>query len=80
MGGGAYLVGERGPEIFVPTQSGQIVPNSELTAAGGSVNISAHLEGLPMRATTPFEVAQQLRRVSSMGLIGPRTRTVPASG
>lgn len=25
--GGAYLVGERGPELFVPTGSGQIVPN-----------------------------------------------------
>ena len=25
--GGAYLVGERGPEIFVPNQSGTVVPN-----------------------------------------------------
>lgn len=25
--GGAYLVGERGPELFVPASSGQVVPN-----------------------------------------------------
>jgi len=25
--GGAYLVGERGPELFMPASSGQIVPN-----------------------------------------------------
>jgi phage-related minor tail protein len=25
--GGAYLVGERGPEVFVPRSSGNIIPN-----------------------------------------------------
>ena len=31
-GGMPYIVGERGPELFVPNQSGQIIPNG----AGGS--------------------------------------------
>lgn len=31
----AYLVGERGPELFVPGQSGTIVPNSALNSTGG---------------------------------------------
>lgn len=35
--GGAYLVGERGPEMFVPRQAGEIV------AAGGAVNVHFHL-------------------------------------
>lgn len=35
-GGKAYLVGERGPEIFQPTGSGRIVPNSAL---GGGVSV-----------------------------------------
>lgn len=35
--GGSYLVGERGPELFVPGRSGSIVPNSEL--AGGGVTV-----------------------------------------
>jgi hypothetical protein len=28
--GGAYMVGERGPELFVPRQSGSIVPNHQV--------------------------------------------------
>jgi phage-related minor tail protein len=31
-----YLVGERGPEIFVPRTSGDIVPNNRITAAAAS--------------------------------------------
>ncbi len=34
-----YLVGERWPEIFVPTGSGRVIPNSQL-GGGQSVNIS----------------------------------------
>lgn len=30
VGGSAYLVGEAGPELFVPRQSGNIVPNNKL--------------------------------------------------
>lgn len=36
--GGAYLVGERGPEVFVPRQAGEIV-----AAAGGAVSVHFHL-------------------------------------
>lgn len=38
-GGRPYIVGERGPELFVPGMSGGIVPNESLSAAGG-VSIS----------------------------------------
>jgi phage-related protein len=31
MGGGSYLVGERGPEIFTPSQSGYVSSGSNLT-------------------------------------------------
>lgn len=33
--GMSYLVGERGPELFVPNAAGRIVPNNQLGAAGG---------------------------------------------
>lgn len=33
--GAPYIVGERGPELFSPGQSGRIVPNSALTRSGG---------------------------------------------
>lgn len=36
-GGGTYLVGERGPELFTPGSSGTVIPNNAL---GGSVNIN----------------------------------------
>lgn len=36
--GSAYLVGERGPEIFAPSSSGTIVPNGKL-AGGGARNV-----------------------------------------
>jgi len=42
-GGRPYLVGEQGPELFVPGQSGGIVPNGGLAmagASGGSTNIN----------------------------------------
>ena len=32
-GGGAYMVGEKGPEMFVPRSSGQIIPNKDLNSA-----------------------------------------------
>lgn len=36
-GGSAYVIGERGPELFVPSVSGQVVSNEDLAqAAGGS--------------------------------------------
>jgi hypothetical protein len=33
--GSPYIVGERGPELFVPRQSGGIIPNNQMAAAGG---------------------------------------------
>jgi hypothetical protein len=36
-GGQQYMVGERGPELFVPNQSGSIVPNNSL---GGQINVT----------------------------------------
>ena len=35
-GGSAYMVGENGPEMFMPTQSGNIVSNSGMSGMGGS--------------------------------------------
>lgn len=32
-GGGAFLVGEKGPEIFKPTGTGTIIPNSQITGS-----------------------------------------------
>ena len=49
MGGRAYLVGEKGPEIMVPGGSGTIIPNDALTSgSNGGGDIHIH-----MNITTP---------------------------
>lgn len=51
--GTPYLVGEQGPELFVPTGNGMIVPNNQLnssagTAAGGiTVNVASSILSTP---------------------------------
>lgn len=39
--GGSYIVGERGPELFVPRTSGTVVPNSSL---GGSASVTVNVD------------------------------------
>lgn len=41
-GGSPYMVGERGPELFVPGRSGTIVPNKNL--GGDSVNVVVNVD------------------------------------
>jgi hypothetical protein len=43
-GGVGYLVGERGPELFVPGSSGGIIPNGAL-GAGGPVSLNVTVSG-----------------------------------
>jgi hypothetical protein len=38
--GSAYVVGERGPELFVPGASGQVVPNDVVRSMGGGASIT----------------------------------------
>jgi hypothetical protein len=40
MGGGTYLVGERGPELFTPGASGSITPNNAMGGGGITVNVN----------------------------------------
>ncbi len=44
-GGMPYLVGERGPELFVPGRSGSIVPNHELGGSGVNVVVNVDAKG-----------------------------------
>lgn len=40
-----YLVGEQGPELFVPSSAGSIVPNSALGGGGGMASVQLVLNG-----------------------------------
>jgi hypothetical protein len=44
-GGSPYIVGERGPELFVPGRSGSIVPNHELGGSGVNVVVNVDAKG-----------------------------------
>lgn len=38
----SYLVGENGPEMFVPNSGGKIIPNNKLGGGGTSINITVN--------------------------------------
>ena len=42
LGGTSYLVGERGPELFVPGGNGTIVPNNRLGGGGTIINLTVN--------------------------------------
>jgi hypothetical protein len=35
----SYMVGERGPELFVPKTSGTVIPNNQLGSMGGGAQV-----------------------------------------
>lgn len=47
MAGSPYIVGERGRELFVPRQSGSVVPNHALGGGGGGFSLQIVNNGTP---------------------------------
>ena len=43
--GRAYMVGERGPEMFVPRSSGTVIPNNQLGGGGANVVVNVDATG-----------------------------------
>lgn len=41
-----YLVGEAGPELFVPRSAGQIIPNNQLAMAGGGTTVNYNISAV----------------------------------
>lgn len=62
--GGAYLVGERGPELFRPASAGAVEP-----LAGGGVNVTINVQGGDTAglARSDAQLAQALARAVSLG-------------
>lgn len=55
-GGRPYVVGEMGPELFVPGGSGSIIPNGNLGGAGTKVEITVNSSII-----NPLQVAQEIQ-------------------
>jgi hypothetical protein len=61
--GGAYLVGERGPEVFRPSSAGSIEPAS----GAMTINVSVQGSGGPALIRSDAQIAQALARAVSLG-------------
>lgn len=60
--GAAYLVGERGPEVFVPTSAGRV----ETAAPGGAREVRVSIQVAPSRgADAPTALRRSARQVAS---------------
>lgn len=60
-----YLVGERGPEIFVPTSAGQVVANTAAgRRAGRDVRVAIHLNA-ERGASAPAAMQRSSRQIAS---------------
>lgn len=62
--GQSYLVGERGPELFIPTSSGQIQANSGQSAPTRDVRIAIQLNS-PRGASAPRAMQRSSRQIAS---------------
>ena len=65
----SYVVGERGPELFLPNTNGMIVPNNRLGGSGGSVyNITVN--GAIDSEGTARTIVDLLNRSNARGTLG----------
>ena len=64
-GGSPYVVGEAGPEIFVPSSSGSVLPNSMAEEIGAAV--AAALHRVPLVVPQDAVTDAMLRRASASG-------------
>lgn len=66
--GTSYVVGERGPELFVPTTSGKIIPNGGMGGGGSVVNVTVN--GAIDPEGTARTIIDVLNRSFSRGTLG----------
>ena len=61
-----FIVGERGPELFVPNQSGNIIPNHDLAGiGGGGTNIVVNVDASGSSVEGDEQRGRELGRVIS---------------
>jgi phage-related protein len=66
--GTSYVVGERGPELFVPNTSGKIIPNGGSSGGGSTINLTVN--GAIDAEGTARTIIVVLNRSSSRGTLG----------
>ena len=63
--GKSYMVGERGPEMFVPNTGGRIVPNSDM---GSSTNVVVNVDASGSSVEGDEEQGRELGRLISVAV------------
>ena len=63
--GKSYMVGERGPEMFVPNTGGRIVPNSDM---GSSTNVVVNVDASGSNVEGDEEEGRELGRLISVAV------------
>ena len=64
-----YIVGERGPELFVPNQSGNIIPNHDLAGlGGGSTTVVVNVDASGSSVQGDEEESRELGRLISVAV------------
>lgn len=79
MGNKPTLVGERGPELFVPGGNGTIIPNSNMRGGGGGgspINISVDARGASDPAAVRAQVQQGIIEAAPAIIAAAESRTV----
>ena len=71
--GRPYMVGERGPELFVPGAQGNIVPNSAMGGVQvGSINITVENTGDQLSPAAQKQIANQVQGIVMSTLVNER--------
>jgi phage-related minor tail protein len=65
--GASYLVGEHGPELFTPSDAGQITPGAQLSARGGNVTVNITTPDAASFQKSRSQVAAMLARAVAQG-------------
>jgi hypothetical protein len=73
-----YMVGEQGPELFIPGGSGTIIPNRNLSNSGGgnSINVSVDARGASDPAAVRAQVQQGILEAAPAIIAAAESRTV----
>jgi phage-related minor tail protein len=73
-----YMVGERGPELFVPARSGSITPNNQLRGNGGQVTVNQTINvttGVQQTVRNEIQtLLPQIAEVSKAAVLDARRR------
>lgn len=80
QGNEAYVVGEKGPELFVPNASGTIVPNNMIMGSGQTVNYNgpyiANMQAIDTQSAAQFLAKNKM---SIWAANQSATRSIPQS-